>query len=159
MMQENTHVSEEEMKALFPYREVSKTYLESIRPNILKRCVLIVLLWAFRAVIVTQFPEYHLASDLNQRLLDAASVENMVNIRLSMVLLGSAVYLFSCYKNLYFRSVNVAALIIVCCLIWSDMELYLLSSLSDLSKPSLAIVAFRLIPLTLLIQNYRDIRR
>jgi len=109
--------------------------------------------------MVTQFPEYHLASDLNQRLLDAASVQNMVNIRLSMVLLGSAVYLYSCYKNLYFRSVNVAALIIVCCLIWSDMELYLLSSLSDLSKPSLAIVAFRLIPLTLLIQNYRDIRR
>ena len=109
--------------------------------------------------MVTQFPEYHLASDLNQQLLDAASVDSMVNIRLSMVLLGSAVYLYSCYKNLYFRSVNVAALIIVCCLIWSDMELFLLASMSNLSNPSLAMVAFRLIPLALLIQNYRDIRR
>ncbi len=158
-MREKTHVSEEEMKALCPHQEVSKTYLESIRPRILKRCVLIVLLWGFRAIMVTQFPEYHLASDLNQRLLDAASVDSMVTIRLSMVLLGSAVYLYSCYKNLYFRSVNVAALIIVCCLIWSDMELYLLASMSNLSNPSLAMVAFRLIPLALLIQNYRDIRR
>lgn len=158
-MREKTHVSEEEMKALFPHQEVSKTYLESIRPRILKRCVLIVLLWGFRAIMVTQFPEYHLASDLNQQLLDAASVDSMVNIRLSMVLLGSAVYLYSCYKNLYFRSVNVAALVIVCCLIWSDMELFLLASMSNLSNPSLAMVAFRLIPLALLIQNYRDIRR
>ena len=158
-MQEKSHVSEEEMKALFPYREVSKTHLESIRPKILKRCVLIVLLWGFRAIMVTQFPEYHLASDFNQRLLDTASVENMVNIRLSMVFLGSAVYLYSCYRNLYFRSVNVAALIIVCCLIWGDMELYLLSAMGDLSKPSLAMVAFRLIPLSLLIMNYRDIRQ
>ena len=158
-MQEHTHVSEEEMKALFPYQEVSKTYLESIRPKILKRCVLIVLLWGFRAIMVTQFPEYHLASDFNQRLLDTASVENLVTIRLSMVFLGSAVYLYSCYRNLYFRSVNVAALIIVCCMIWGDMELYLLSAMGDLSKPSLAMVAFRLIPLSLLIMNYRDIRQ
>jgi ABC-type spermidine/putrescine transport system permease subunit I len=158
-MQEKSHVSEEEMKALFPYQEVSKTHLESIRPKILKRCVLIVLLWGFRAIMVTQFPEYHLASDFNERLLDTASVENMVNIRLSMVFLGSAVYLYSCYRNLYFRSVNVAALIIVCCLIWGDMELYLLSAMGDLSKPSLAMVAFRLIPLSLLIMNYRDIRQ
>ena len=99
-MREKTHVSEEEMKALFPHQEESKTYLESIRPRILKRCVLIVLLWGFRVIMVTQFPEYHLASDLNQRLLDAASVDSMVNIRLSMVLLGSAGYLYSCYKNL-----------------------------------------------------------
>ena len=105
-MQEKSHVSEEEMKALFPYQEVSKTHLESIRPKILKRCVLIVLLWGFRAIMVTQFPEYHLASDFNERLLDTASVENMVNIRLSMVFLGSAVYLYSCYRNLYFRSVR-----------------------------------------------------
>ena len=32
-MQEKSHVSEEEMKALFPYQEVSKTHLESIRPK------------------------------------------------------------------------------------------------------------------------------
>jgi hypothetical protein len=158
-MIEKAHVSEEEMKALFPYREVSKTYLESIRPKILKRCVLIVILWGFRAIMVTQFPEYHLAYGFNQRILDAASVDSMVYIRLSMVLLGSAVYLYSCYKNLYFRSVNVAALIIVCCLIWSDMELYLLSAIGNLSNPSLAMIAFRLIPLSLLILNYRDIRR
>ena len=158
-MKEHAHVSEEEMKALFPYQEVSKTYLESIRPRILRRCVLIVLLWGIRAVVVTQFPEYHLVSDFNQRLLDAESIQNLVNIRITMVLLGSAIYLYCCYKNLYFRSINVAALIIVCCLIWSDMELYLLSSMSDFNKPSLAMIAFRLVPLTLLIQNYQDIRR
>ena len=158
-MIEKAHISEEEMKALFPYQEISKTYLESIRPKILKRCYLIVVLWGFRAIMVTQFPEYHLASDFNQRLLEAAAIESMVIIRLSMVFLGSAVYLYSCYKNLYFRSANVAALIIVCCLIWSDLELYLLSSMSDLNNPSLAMIAFRLIPLTLLLLNYRDIRR
>ena len=67
--------------------------------------------------------------------------------------------MLSFYKNMYFRSVNVVALVLVCCLIWGDLELYLFSSMSILNYPSLAMIIFRLIPLVLLIQNYRDIRR
>ena len=147
------------MRALFPYQEVSITHLESIRSKILVRCVLIIVLWGVRATIVTKFPEFHLVSHLDEKLLSGEVIANLMKVRLSMVVFGSAVYFFSFYKNLYFRSVNVIALIIVCCLIWSDLEVYLLSSMSILNYPSLAMIVFRLIPLALLIQNYQDIRR
>jgi hypothetical protein len=39
------------------------------------------------------------------------------------------------------------------------MEVYVLSSLSDLAAPSLGMIAFRFIPLTLLFLNYLDIRK
>tara|TARA_B110000977_G_scaffold182003_1_gene243224 strand:+ start:427 stop:903 length:477 start_codon:yes stop_codon:yes gene_type:complete len=158
-MKEKAYVSPEEMAALFPHQEVANYYLESIRPKIIKRCVLIVLLWVLRAVTVTQFPEYHLVSDFDQKILDPDAIASLVTIRLSMLILGSFIYLYSCYTNFYFRSVNVIALVVVCCLIWGDMELYLMSSFGNLNNSSLAMVAFRLLPLTLLILNYRDIRR
>ena len=158
-MKEKAYVSPEEMAALFPRQEVANCYLDSIRPKIIKRCVLIVLLWVSRAVIVTQFPEYHLVSDFDQKILDPAAIASLVTIRLSMLILGSFIYVYSCYTNFYFRSVNVIALVVVCCLIWGDMELYLMSSFGNLNNAYLAMVAFRLLPLTLLIQNYRDIRK
>jgi hypothetical protein len=158
-MKKKSSVTQEEMEALFPHCEVSKSYLDTIRPTILKRCALIVFLWGFRAIIVTKFPEYHFSSELDQRLLDTDAIDTLVNIRLSLLIFGIIVYLYSCFKNLYFRSVNVVALVIVCCLIWSDMELYLMSAMGSLNNPSLAMVALRMLPLALLIQNYRDIRR
>ena len=158
-MGEQSNVSEEEMRALFPHREVSIMHLESIRPKILVRCVLIIVLWGVRAVIVTRFPEFHMVSDLNVKLLNEEVIASLVKVRLAMVMFGSTVYLVSFYKNRYFRSVNVSALVIVCCLIWSDLELYLFSSMSMLNWPSIAMIAFRLVPLVLLIQNYQDIRR
>tara|TARA_B110000046_G_scaffold150708_1_gene159217 strand:- start:5550 stop:5852 length:303 start_codon:yes stop_codon:yes gene_type:complete len=100
-----------------------------------------------------------MVSDLNVKLLNEEVIASLVKVRLAMVMFGSTVYLVSFYKNRYFRSVNVIALVIVCCLIWSDLELYLFSSMSMLNWPSIAMIAFRLVPLVLLIQNYQDIRR
>lgn len=158
-MKERAYVSPEEMAALFPRQEVANGYLDLIRPKIIKRCILIVLLWVLRAVIVTQFPDFHLVSDFDQKILDPDAIASLVTIRLSMLILGSFIYLYSCYTNFYFRSVNVIALVVACCLIWGDMELYLMSSFGNLNNAALAMIAFRLLPLTLLIQNYLDIRR
>lgn len=158
-MSERGEVSEEEMRALFPYREVSVTHLESIRSKILIRCILIIVLWAVRTLIVTRFPEFHMVSHLNEKLLSGDVIGDLLKVRWAMVIFGSSIYMFSFYKNMYFRSVNVVALVLVCCLIWGDLELYLFSSMSILNYPSLAMIIFRLIPLVLLIQNYRDIRR
>jgi hypothetical protein len=76
-----------------------------------------------------------------------------------MLGVGVGVYLWSFLSNHYFRTINVLALIIVCCLIWSDIEVYVLSSMADLTGPSLAMIVFRFVPLTLLFLNYLDIRK
>jgi len=78
---------------------------------------------------------------------------------LVMAGIGVGVYLWSFLTNHYFRTINVLALIIISCLIWSDIEVYVLSSMADLTLPSLGMILFRFIPLTLLFLNYLDIRK
>jgi hypothetical protein len=158
-MTDGPRLSDEEMSALFPHDKVPEVHLEAIRPRILIRCLLIVLIFAIRAVVVTYYPEYHLVTIYQERLIGADTAHSMIQIRLALAFFGSVIYLYSFYKNLYFRFANAIVLIVLFGLFWGDIEaLFLLSSLGSLTFPSLGLIGIRLIAIVLLWQNYRDLR-
>jgi len=158
-MSNHSKVSSEELDALLPQTEVNPRQMSQVERKIRTRCILIASFWLLRIFLVTYFPEFILATRAETQLLTPDEVNGLLLIRISMVALGASIYLFSFFTNHYFRTVNVLALVIVSCLIWSDMEVYILSSIGDLTLPSLGMIMLRFIPLTLLFLNYLDIRK
>ena len=158
-MSTQSKVSPEELAALLPHYEVSPEKMSRVQKTIRNRCILITVLWLARIVIVMFYPEFVLVTRAETRLLTPDDVSGLLLVRLTMASIGVGVYLWSFLTNHYFRTVNGIALIIVCCLIWSDIEVYVLSSMASLTAPSLAMIVFRFIPLTLLFLNYLDIRK
>ena len=152
-------VSSEELNALFHHTEVTARQMSRVERRIRTRCILISAFWLLRIFLVIYFPEFVLATRAETQLLSPGEVNGLLLIRISMVALGALIYLVSFFTNHYFRTVNVLALVIVSCLIWSDMEVYILSSLGNLTLPSLGMIMIRFIPLTLLFLNYLDIRK
>ena len=158
-MPSHSKVSPEELDALFPQYEVTPALMSRVETRIRNRCLLIAVFWTFRVFLAVYFPEFVLVTREQNPLLSSDGMEALLLIRIVLLAFGILIYLWSFFTNYYFRTVNVIALIVVCCLIWSDMEVYVLSSLSDLALPSLGMIAFRFIPLTLLFLNYLDIRK
>ena len=158
-MANQSKVSREELEALLPQHEVSSEKMSRVETSIRNRCILIVVFWAFRIFLAVYFPEFILVTREENPLLSSDGMEALLLIRIVLLVFGILIYLWSFFTNYYFRTVNVAALIIVCCLIWSDMEVYIISSISDLALPSLGMIMMRFIPLTLLFLNYLDIRK
>jgi hypothetical protein len=158
-MSNHSKVSSEELDALLPQTEVTPHQMSQVERKIRTRCILIVAFWLLRIFLVTYFPEFILATRAETQLLTPDEVNGLLLIRISMVVLGATIYLLSFFTNQYFRTINVLALVIVSCLIWSDMEVYILSSIGELTLPSLGMIMFRFIPLTLLFLNYIDIRK
>lgn len=157
-MSNQSKVSPEELAALLPHYEVTPERMSRVENRIRKRCILISLLWLVRIFIVLIFPEFVLVTRAETQLLSSDDVSGLFVVRMVMLFVGVGIYLWSFFTNHYFRTVNVLALIVVSCLIWSDIEVYVLSSMADLTGPSLAMIVFRFIPLTLLFLNYLDIR-
>ena len=158
-MPSHSKVSPEELEALFPQYEVTPALMSRVETRIRNRCLLVAVFWTFRIFLAVYFPEFVLVTREQNPLLSSDGMEALLLIRIVLLAFGILIYLWSFFTNYYFRTVNVIALIIVCCLIWSDMEVYVLSSLSDLALPSLAMIGFRFIPLTLLFLNYLDVRK
>ena len=158
-MSTESKVSPEELAALFPQYEVSPEKMSRVERRIRNRCIFIAVLWVARVCVVLFYPEFVLVTRAETRLLTPDEVSGLFLVRMVMLGVGVGVYLWSFLSNHYFRTINVLALIIVCCLIWSDLEVYVLSSMADLTGPSLAMIVFRFIPLTLLFLNYLDIRK
>jgi hypothetical protein len=158
-MVDNSKVSQEELQALLPQYEVSPQKMSRIEKRIRNRMVAIVVIWIVRIIFVSFYPEYHMFTRAETQLLSSATVYNLLLIRVSLLVVGVCIYCASFYYNKYFRTANVVALIIVCCIIWSDMEVYILSSIGDLTIPSLGMIMIRFIPLTLLVLNYIDVRK
>jgi len=158
-MPSHSKVSPEELDALFPQYEVTPALMSQVEKRIRTRCILIAVFWTFRIFLAVYFPEFVLVTREQNPLLSSDGMEALLLIRIVLLAFGILIYLWSFFTNYYFRTINVIALIVVCCLIWSDMEVYILSSLSDLALPSLGMIAFRFIPLTLLFLNYLDIRK
>ena len=158
-MPSHSKVSPEELDALFPQYEVTPARMSRVEHRIRTRCILIAVFWAFRIFLAVYFPEFVLVTREQNPLLSSDGMEALLLIRIVLLAFGILIYLWSFFTNYYFRTINVIALIVVCCLIWSDMEVYILSSLSDLALPSLGMIAFRFIPLTLLFLNYLDVRK
>ena len=158
-MPSHSKVSPEELDALFPQYEVTPALMSRVETRIRNRCLLIAVFWTFRIFLAVYFPEFVLVTREQNPLLSSDGMEALLLIRIVLLAFGILIYLWSFFTNYYFRTVNVLALIIVCCLIWSDMEVYVISSVNDLALPSLGMIAFRFIPLTLLFLNYLDIRK
>ena len=158
-MPSHSKVSPEELEALFPQYEVTPALMSRVETRIRNRCLLVAVFWTFRIFLAVYFPEFVLVTREQNPLLSSDGMEALLLIRSAIFFFGILIYLGSFFTNYYFRTVNVLALIVVCCLIWSDMEVYVLSSLSDLALPSLGMIGFRFIPLTLLFLNYLDIRK
>ena len=158
-MADHSKISQEELDALLPQNEVSPRKMSRIEKRIRNRCYAIVVIWILRIIFVAFYPEFHLVTRAETKLLSSETVDYLLLVRISLLIVGASIYLTSFLYNRYFRTVNVAALIIVCCIIWSDMEVYILTSVGDLSIPSLGMIMIRFIPLTLLFLNYLDVRK
>ena len=157
-MKDDIRVTEEELDALFPHNKINETKLEDIRPRIQARCLLILLIFVLRAVVIVYYPEYSLVSTYNERLLGAEVSVPMTHIRLFLAVFLSLIYLFSFYKNLFFSYASVVLLIVLCGLTWIDLEIILLlSSSNDLMLPSLGLLAIKLVGVVLIWQNFRDV--
>jgi len=159
MRDDDIIVTEEELRALLAHHEVSDERLKGLRPIIYVRSVLVALIIAARVVIAIYFPEYLAVTIYNEQLLDSESVRLMIQLRLILAFVVATVYIYSLHNNFYFRSVNVALLVIFSSLFWSDLESIIFPALIDLTYPSIGVVLLRVVPLIFLIQNYRDLRQ
>ena len=124
-MPSHSKVSPEELDALFPQYEVSPQKLSRVESRIRNRCILIAAFWAFRIFLAVYFPEFVLVTREQNPLLSSDGMEALLLIRIVLLAFGILIYLWSFFTNYYFRTINVIALIVVCCLIWSDMEVYI----------------------------------
>ena len=159
-MQYEKIVTKEEMNALFSLDKVPQDHLEAIRPRILKRVMLVVLILLIRAVAIIYYPEYLVLDAFNQSLSDPDVAFNLTIVRLSLAVFCLMIYLYSFYRNVYFRLANTAAFIVLCTLIWRDFESILLLDLfNSLTIPSLGFMAIRFIAVGLLVRNYLDLNR
>ena len=148
------------MSAPFPYAKVPDTHFKTIQSRILTRVIAVVLLLAARAIVVIYYPEYRFVTVLNERLINADMVLQMTQFRITLAAFSSILYLYSFYKNLYFRFVNLTVLIVLCSLLAGDFQaFFLLSSFSDLTYPFIGMISLRFIIAILLFQNHLDVRR
>jgi hypothetical protein len=159
MRDDDIIVTEEELRALLDHHEVSDERLKGLRPIIYVRSFLVAFIIGVRVVIAIYFPEYLAATIYNEQLLDSESLRLMVQLRLILAFVVATVYIYSLHKNFYFRSVNVALLVIFSSLFWSDLESIIFPALIDLTYPSIVMVLLRVVPLIFIIQNYRDLRQ
>jgi hypothetical protein len=159
MRDDDIIVTEEELRALLAHHEVSDERLKGLRPIIYVRSFLVALIIAARVVIAIYFPEYLAVTIYSEQLLDSESVRLMIQLRLILAFVVATVYIYSLHNNFYFRSVNVALLVIFSSLFWSDLESIIFPALIDLTYPSIGVVLLRVVPLIFLIQNYRDLRQ
>jgi len=159
-MKYDIRITAEEMSALFPYIKVPKTHLEVIRPRILTRCSVVALLFLVRAIVIIYYPEFHCFSILKEGLANPELVMKVTQIRIALAFIISIVYLYSFYQNLYFRLVNLSVLVVLCALTIGDFQAFMMiSSLDQLTHPSVAMIALRFTIVVLLFQNHMDIRR
>ena len=153
-------VTEEEMRALMPAYEVEDEYLDRIRKKIFMRIAIIVVLFVVRLLMIISYPEFHISAFFqNDQVEGSLQIENIMLFRMSVLIPFSVIYFVSFWKNLYFRTVTVVSLIIVSSILWSDMEKYLGSFLSEATALVWVTLAIRVTCLWLLTLNYIDVRR
>ena len=153
-------VTEEEMRALLPAYEVEDEYLDRIRKKIFMRTAIIVALFVVRLLMIISYPEFHISAFFqNDQVEGSLQIENIMLFRMSVLIPFMVIYIVSFWKNLYFRTVTVVSLIIVSSILWSDMEKYLGSFLSEATALVWVTLAIRVTCLWLLILNYIDVRR
>ena len=152
-------VSEEEMRALLPAYEVEGQYLSLIRRKILLRIGVAVVLFTAGLAMMILYPDLQIRSVLNGSSENAmVLLDSIILFRLSILLPFIILYLFSFLKNLYFRSMTVMSLLIICSFLSVDAELYVAALIQDPSVGLFAVLATRLACLYLFALNYMDVR-
>ena len=82
-----SNVSKEELKALLPHIEVSEDILKAGRSRISMRCLAICLILFVRIVVSIFFPEYHLVTITEHKLLDKSTADMVLYLRLIVLVI------------------------------------------------------------------------
>ena len=152
-------VSEEEMRALLPAYEVEGQYLRRIRKKILLRIVIAVVLFTVSVAIMIIYPDLQIRSVFNGSSQNATTlIDSIILFRLSILLPFIILYLISFLKNLYFRSMTVMSLLMMCSILSLDAEFYVAALTQDPSLGVVGILVTRLSCLYLFALNYMDVR-
>ena len=151
-------VTEEEMTSLFPHGEVSKTHFDKIRPKMTIRLIIVCVILAARVFVVTYYPEYLLGITLNGQLLNTNDINSIIEFRIIIALSIFTIYIYSLYKNVYLRSMNIFLLSVFSYLLFNDITSQLIPIWDELSYLVVAMIASRAIVLILILQNYLDVR-
>ena len=157
ILSNQVNITKAELAALFPYQSDNVEFLETIRTRVFKRCTLIFLIFVIRSLLATYYPQYHVSASFTERFVDIEAPLWLTQVKLIPTAFCSLIYLYSMYKNIYFKFANVAAVFIFCGLIWKDIEILLLvHSLSNSIIPFLGVIGLRLLIVMLLVRNYLD---
>ena len=132
---------------------------EQFYNRFIKRVLLILAIWIIRIVVVSFFPEYHMISRAEHKLLSSEITDFLFIMRVSLFLVVAGIYFASFYTRRFFPQINAFTIIVVSCLIWSDFEMYILDNLRDLTLASLSMIGLRFVALTLLILNFVELQK
>ena len=132
---------------------------EQFYNRFITRVLLILAIWIIRIVVVSFFPEYHMISRLEHKLLSNEITDFLLIMRVSLFLVVGGIYFASFYTRKLFPQINAFTIVIVSCLIWSDFEMYILDNLRDLTLASLSLIGLRFVALILLIQNFIELQK
>ena len=159
MMCQST-VSDEELQALLHATEINSHFHLSIKSKIVIRSLIVIVLLLGRMLLVMFFPERHVVTFYNgDAVFGISQITNAMLFRIAILTPFFTFYLFSCWRNLYFRSMTVLSLILYCSIFWSDVERYSGAFLQDPSAMVIFTLLLRLLALYMLVLNYFDIRR
>lgn len=135
---------------------------DGIRWRICVRLTLVAFLLSIRGVTAYFMPELFIQSKVVAVQIDPAAfhpASDLIQVRVMLLLLVLAGYLYALVAVRCFRFMAVVGMVVSCALLWSDMELFMLTTVSEITAVSFALLGMRLIAVWLLVLNYLDIHR
>ena len=151
-------ITSAEMEALFS-NEDSQISSKAYELGFIIRIALIVGIWLVRIIVVSFFPEYHMVSKYENNILSYETTNFLFYMRVFLFMVVGGIYFISYHTQILFAQFNAFTIVIVCCLIWSDFEMYILDNIQDLSIASLGMIALRFVALSLLIANFMVLQK
>tara|TARA_Y100000994_G_scaffold243250_1_gene241381 strand:- start:800 stop:1303 length:504 start_codon:yes stop_codon:yes gene_type:complete len=151
-------ITSAEMDALFS-NEDNQIDSKAYELGFIIRIALIVGIWLVRIIVVSFFPEYHMVSKYENSILSYETTNFLFYMRVFLFMVVGGIYFLSYQTQILFAQFNAFTIVIVCCLIWSDFEMYILDNIQDLSIASLGMIALRFVALSLLIANFIVLQR
>lgn len=152
------NISENEMLALFPERASMDAWKQTKR-RILYRTLLIVAAIAARLFLISFYPELHLQSVFEAKVIDREAISSLVIARSLLLSVMGSVYIYSQLSDRHFKIISVMGLVVCSALMWGDLQIFLLAELPGITMISIGFFALRIWVLYLLLQNYLDYRR
>lgn len=152
------NVSEEEMRALLSGPATMDAWKQKKR-RILYRTLLITAAIVTRLFVITYYPELHLQSVFEDRLLDHETIFDLIIARGLLLLAMGSIYIYSQLSDRHFKTISVMGLVVCSALMWGDLQIFMLAELPDLTLITAGFFALRVWVLYLLLQNYLDYRR